>query len=212
MTDGPHDRHTISAVALLHMENLDQGFLAKLGVGFLTEMYGAIDRCSSSVLLVAKDEQGNVAGFVSGSKGMRPIYLEMLRRFFVLPFVMMPTLLNPVRIWRIGDILFYSFGKDSKFLPSSRTSEKNIHLPENELLSIAVAPHARGKGVSESLYSRLVAHFRTQRETSFRIIVGEKLEPAHRFYRRMGAEVAGTIEVHKGELSKVYVQRLHCTA
>ena len=43
---------------------------------------------------------------------------------------------------------------------------------------------------------------------AFRIIVGDTLAPAHRFYQRMGATMAGEVQVHEGEGSKVYVHRM----
>ena len=81
-------------------------------------------------------------------------------------------------------------------------------LPSAELLSIAVAPHARGSGVAERLYRRLEEHFAGRGLSAFRITVGDSLAPAHRYYRRMGAVPAGRVEVHAGEGSVVYVQAL----
>ena len=43
------------AVASLHCDHINQGFLATLGVPFLTLLYEAIDRDSESVLLVEEN-------------------------------------------------------------------------------------------------------------------------------------------------------------
>ena len=182
--------------AALHAASIDQGFLATLGVRFLTLMYRAIDEAGGSVLL-AEERDGRVLGFVSGGRGMGTIYRRMLRRPFHLGVALFPVLFRPSALMRIFDILRY--GRKSSFA---------IHLPDAELLSIAVAPDARGTGVAESLYGRLEQYFRGQGIDVFRIVVGNALLPAHRFYRRMGAAPTGEIEVHAGERSTVYVQSL----
>lgn len=62
--------------------------------------------------------------------------------------------------------------------------------------------------MAETLYRKLVEDFQARGVDAFRIIEGDALVPAHRFYQRMGATVAGEVEVHEGEASKVYVHRL----
>lgn len=183
-------------VAALHAGNIDQGFLATLGVPFLALMYRAIDEAVDSVLLT-EERDGRVVGFVSGSLGMGPIYRRMLRRPYALAWVLWPSLLRPARVRRIFDILRYG-----------KQNDDSVALPEAELLSIVVDPAARGSGVAERLYRRLEDHFRERGIPAFRITVGDALAPAHRFYLRVGAVPAGRIEVHAGEGSVVYVQRV----
>lgn len=183
-------------VARLHIDNINQGFLATLGIGFVSLMYQAIDEAQDSVLLV-EERDGRVTGFVSGGCGMGAIYKQMLRSPFRLGLALMPSLLRPRRVLRILEILRYSRGHS---LP--------LGLPKAELLSIAVAPSCRGQQVADRLYRRLEEHFQDAGITSFRIIVGETLAPAHRFYQRMGAASTATVEVHEAELSVVYVQQL----
>ncbi|MGY1457332.1 MULTISPECIES: GNAT family N-acetyltransferase [unclassified Luteimonas] len=183
-------------VARLHVRCLDQGFLATLGEGFLALMYEAIDGADEATLLVEEDG-GQVQGFVTGGTGMGAIYKRMLRSPVRLALAIAPALVRPSKVRRILEILRYS---GAGVLPGG--------LPEAELLSIAVAPEWRGKAVADRLYGRLVEDFRNRQVDAFRITVGEALAPAHRFYRRMGAEVAGQVEVHGGQPSKVYVHRV----
>ena len=159
-------------------------------------MYRAIDEASGSVLLV-EERDGRVAGFVAGAHGMGPIYRRMLRRPFRLGGALLPSLFRPSRIRRIVDILGYG-----------REPSQGEPLPVAELLSIAVAPEARGSGIAEALYQRLAAHFRQRGTMAFKITVGDALAPAHRFYTKMGAVPAGRIEVHAGQGSTVYVHRM----
>lgn len=182
-------------IAKLHMRCLDQGFLATLGEGFLALMYESMDR-ADGVTLITEEREGRVVGFITGSSGMGPIYRRMLHSPFRLALALAPALVSPAKVRRILEILRYSGDAD---LPDG--------VPDAELLSLAVALEARGSGVADVLYGKLVEDFQTRGVDAFRIIVGEALAPAHRFYRRMGATVAGEVQVHEGERSKVYVHR-----
>lgn len=184
-------------IAELHIANIDQGFLATLGVGFLSLMYRAIDEAHDSVLLF-EERDDRVIGFVAGGIGMAAIYKRMLHSPFRLGFALLPVLLRPRRLFRIFEILRYSHRKGSQ----------NSGLPKAELLSIAVAREYRGQQIAERLYQRLSDHFSMIGIVSFKITVGNSLEPAHRFYRRMGAELATTVEVHRGERSTIYYHQL----
>ena len=182
-------------VARLHVRCLDQGFLATLGEGFLSLMYEAMDR-AAGVTLITEEREGRVVGFITGGTGMGPIYKRMLRSPLRLGLALAPALVRPAKVRRIIEILRYSGDAD---LPEG--------VPDAELLSLAVAPEARGSGVADTLYRKLVEDFEARGVNAFRIIVGDALAPAHRFYQRMGATVAGEVQVHEGECSKVYVHR-----
>lgn len=178
-------------VAELHAGSINQGFLSSLGTRFLALMYQAIDAAEGSVLLIDQRD-GRVWGFVSGAVGMRPIYRRMLRRPIPLGIALLPSLVRPSRLKRIVDILRYGGQGDG------------AEWPKAELLSIAVHPESRGTGAAEGLFRDLASYFRNAGESRFRIVVGDGLGPAHRFYRRMGCEVIGKLEVHPGEPSTVY--------
>ena len=189
-------RKVYRKVAELHADSIDQGFLSTLGLGFLALMYEAVDEAKGSVLLV-EHRNGRIVGFVSGACGMRSIYLRMLRSPIRLGFSLLPSLVRLGRLKRIFDILRYEGGGDD-----------GVDYPEAELLSIAVDPDARGQGVADSLFGRLSDHFRNQGFTAFKIVVGDELAPAQRFYSKMGARPAGRVEVHAGEGSTVYIHHI----
>lgn len=189
--------HLYRSVAELHIANINQGFLSTLGVGFISLMYRAIDEGKDSVLLVEHSE-GSVIGFVAGATGMKPIYQRMLRYWPQLFWSLLPSLFSPRRVWRIIEILRYTRGGSSS----------GAALPAAELLSIAVAPAFRGQRHAENLYQSLCEHFLQQKLPAFKIVVGSALAPAHKFYRRMGAQPAAEVEVHQGSASTVYVQTL----
>jgi ribosomal protein S18 acetylase RimI-like enzyme len=191
-----NDRTVYRRVAELHAQNIDQGFLSSLGPGFLSLLYQAIDECPESTLIPAR-EQGQIVGFVAGTQGMRAVYRQLLGHWPRLSLSLAPSLLIPRRLLRIIEILRYSRGSD----------HEEPKLPAAELLSIAVDPAFRGRGHGDGLYRQLTAFFADQGLMEYKIVVGAALAPAHRFYRRMGAEPVSEIEVHQGARSVVYVQQ-----
>lgn len=190
-----HSRDVYRQVAQLHAGNIDQGFLSSLGISFLSLLYEAIDANESSVLLIARQE-GRVVGFVTGAEGMGSIYRQLLRRWPSLFMALLPAMVSPRKLSKIAEILW--MGKKEKPV---------LGLPHAELLSIAVEPGQRGQGCAQSLYRELVDHFRERGVFAFRIVVGEQLKTAHQFYKKMGAEPVGCIEVHQGQGSIMYVYR-----
>ena len=189
-------REIYRQVAKLHIANIDQGFLSTLGVGFVSLLYQVIDEGADSVLLTVELD-GKVVGFVAGGMGMGPIYRRMFRHAPRLALALLPSLLFPRRIWRMTEILRYS-----------RDNDQSSSWPRAELLSIALDPAYRGRHLAESLYQRLIEFFESRGSAEFKIVVGAALGPAHKFYRRMGAEPIAQTEVHQGERSTIYRQRV----
>lgn len=181
-------------IADLHIANLNESFLASLGSTFLSEVYMAMDK-SNSVSLIYENLDGRVVGFVTGGTSMSPIYKAMLPRIIFWGIPLAFRLLSVSRIKRVIDILRYSHDSDET-------------LPQAELFSIAVCPSARGSGIAQKLYTQLLSDFKSNGVERFRIIVGKELAPAHKFYVKMGATIETEMELHKGELSKVYVHNI----
>lgn len=128
---------------------------------------------------------------------MGPIYRRMFHYAPRLALSLLPSLLAPRKIWRMIEILRYS-----------RNNDQASSWPRAELLSIAIEPACRGQQLAETLYQRLNDFFKGRGSAEFKIVVGEALGPAHRFYLRMGAEPIARTEVHQGERSTIYRQSL----
>ncbi|MBC7154770.1 MAG: GNAT family N-acetyltransferase [Rhodobacteraceae bacterium] len=195
-----HDIGTIRQVAALHAACIDQGFLATLGPRFLTVLYRAIDACPAAILIVEKSGD-RVTGFVAGGGGMSPVYRQMIRLWPALIPALLPVLFQPRKVLGIIEILRRRDG-----------GAQNADLPRHELFSIAVAPEARGSGTADRLYRALCDHFRENAVPAFRIVVGDALIPAHRFYKRMGATPTGSVHLHGDASSTVYVQTVETTS
>jgi ribosomal protein S18 acetylase RimI-like enzyme len=182
-------------VAQLHCEHINQGFLATLGPSFLTLLYEGIDKDKDSVLIV-KEVDGDVVGFVSGAASLRPIYIQLLRRPFSLFISLLSCFLSLSKLLRIIEILRIS--KNNPVLKG---------LPRHELLTIVVDPQYQGQGHAEDLFASLCDYFQAINVANFKIVVGCDLARAHAFYLKMGCDVAGEIKVHKGKDSLVYVKQ-----
>ena len=183
-------------VASLHCDHINQGFLASLGVPFLTLLYEAIDKDSESVLLLERVDL-KVVGFVTGTRGLARIYKQLLLKPFRLIYSLRSCLLSPSKMYKIIEVLLISKG-----------SNISADLPKQELLSIVVNPIYQGGGHAENLFKALCSHFREEGVSSFSIVVGVNLDRAHAFYTKMGSIPVKQIQVHKGADSVVYVKEL----
>lgn len=184
------------AVAELHAASIDRGFLSSLGVPFLTQLYRAIDESPESVLLV-RELDGKVAGFVAGSIGMAPVRRALLRRPWSLLAALAPALVRPRMLVGLLEVV----------RATARASGRK-DLPQAELLSLAVDPDHRRQGLAESLYRELLGAFAAMGARRFRIVVGDSLLPAQRFYSRMGAGPVAHAEIHRGQRSTILVHDL----
>ena len=183
-------------IASLHREHINQGFLASLGVPFLTLLYEAIDKDSESVLLVERVDR-RVVGFVTGTRGLGRIYKQLLLKPLRLIYALKACFLSPSKMYKIIEVLLISKG-----------SNISADFPKQELLSIVVNPTYQGGGHAENLFKALCSHFREEGVSSFSIVVGANLDRAHAFYTKMGSIPVKQIQVHKGAGSVVYVKEL----
>ncbi len=184
-------------IAKLHCDYINQGFLATLGVPFLTLLYESIDKDSESVLLVERVDS-SIVGFVSGARGLGRIYKQLLLKPFRLIYSLKSCLLSPSKMYKIIEVLLIT--KESKV---------SYDLPKQELLSIVVNPAYQGGGHAENLFKALCSHFKKEGVESFSIVVGSNLDRAHAFYKKMGSIPVKEIQIHKGINSLVYEKKLN---
>lgn len=181
-------------IARIHKEGIFKGFLSTLSLSFLALIYEAIDQSTISELVVVR-AKGRIVGFIAGSQDIRDVYRIMLRSPVRLLTALLPAFVSPKTIFRIFETVMFS----------KKGGVLDFDLPSEELLSISVLPEFRGMGYAEELFKSLVSEFRSRNIGCFKIVVGEALEPAHRFYKKMGARPIGNVTVHKGVGSIVYV-------
>lgn len=187
---------TYRQIARIHMECLEVGFLSTLGENFLTLLYASIDECPSAILIVER-KGDQVVGFVAGARSMRPIYFQLFRRLPKLIWALRGIVFSPRKIWRIVEIILHSNSDN----PGQRGAS-------HELLSIAVSPNFRGKGIATKLYNRLRRYCEKRGVSSFCILVGDDLKAAKLFYTKMGAIVVGECSLHANKRSLIYLQKV----
>ena len=180
------------AVADLHMQGIASGFLSSLGRGFLATLYSALIADPHSAVIVAEND-GTVVGFVAGTTDTGAFYRRFGRRHAISAGVRVLPRIRPGLIRRVRETR--SYGLDGHEAVSA------------ELLSMAVAPAARGRGLANRLGAELLSWAGGRGIGAMKVVVGATNEPAIRVYRKLGFGHDQAIEVHRGEPSVELVWR-----
>lgn len=159
----------IGNIAQIHQKYLNDGLLANLGYDFLREFYKSLLMEKSSFTFVAT-EKSKIAGFVTAASDFNRIKKSALRNLWHL--VLMQVLKNPILITKVLGLPFYpGFKKDSK-------------IPE--ILSLAVTPENRGKGIGKALLTSCKQEFKKRGFASFLLSVRSSMKEANAFYQKIG--------------------------
>ena len=179
----------VEAIARLHYENIDQGFMSSLGLPFLMLFYSAV--VAHAICFVAFE--GRVHGFVAGAEDTGDFIRMFKRKYFLRAvLILMVKALNPVVLRKIIETLSYSGRLDTD-------------MPPAELMSIVVSPDMRGSGLGRELVAVLKEEMRERGAVSMKVVVSCTIPAAMRLYEITGATPVSEIQVHKGEPSMVYV-------
>ena len=184
----------VAAVALLHTENISSGFISSLGPAFSRQLYRGIAGCRSAFCLVAL-EDNQVLGFIAGAESVGKLYKSvLLRRGLPMSACLIRFVFSLRTIRRIFQTLLYP----------SRTSED---YPSAEVLSVAVAPGARRKGIAGKLMQSALAEFGSRGIDKVRVAVAAANKPANQYYIREDFQKAGLYDSH-GVQTNIYVRTL----
>ncbi|MEX2624522.1 MAG: GNAT family N-acetyltransferase [Acidimicrobiia bacterium] len=179
-------------VADLHISGITTGFLSALGPSFLSVLYRALINDPDSAVFVA-DKGGIVLGFVAGTSDTGAFYRRFGRRYAIPAGVRILPRLRPGMIRRVKETRSYGVGRHDDVAA--------------ELLSMAVSPSARGRGLANRLGAELLNWAGTRGFGAMKVVVGASNEPAIRVYRKLGFGNDDTVEVHRGEPSLELVWR-----
>lgn len=178
------------ALAELHSTEIGTGFLPLLGRSFMRVLYRAIIAWSDGVVLVV-DDGGGVIAFTAGVKDVGAFYKHFSTRYgWQAGLAALPRLVNPRNLRRAWET--FRYGSDQVDVPA-------------ELLSMVVAPRARGKRLSLMLGARLLEELSELGAPAVKVTVGSDNETALAAYRKMGFSDTERIQVHAGESSEVLV-------
>jgi ribosomal protein S18 acetylase RimI-like enzyme len=179
----------------LHRHSIPTGFLSSLGPSFLRQLYKAISACPDGFGYVWTEVDGRVLGFVACSTATGKLYKQaLIRRGLLMALPILRFIVRPSFIRRMWDTFRYP----------SETAED---LPPAEILSIAVSPDARGKGVGKALMQAAFDEFKRRRTSAVRVAVWAENETANAFYQRCGYTLAHTRR-HHGLAMNIYVREL----
>lgn len=183
------------AVATLHIEGINTGFISSLGHAFVTALYQRIAVDSHAFGLVA-EVGGQVVGFVAFTTDVSALYKSVLHKGG-LRFV--GLLLGKLFLWqcckRMMETLLYPRRQDIQ------------NLPRAELLAIAVLENQRRQGLGQQLLRRGLDVCREHGLDSLKVCVGGQRRAAQTLYENLGFQHICDIEHHQ-RLSHVYVKEL----
>ncbi|MHC4464512.1 MAG: GNAT family N-acetyltransferase [Planctomycetota bacterium] len=179
-------------VAALHIQCIGTGFISSLGIGFVTSLYEAIVKSKSSFGVVAV-RNAKVLGFVAFTTNLNRLYKSAVwRKGLIFALLLAGNIRSRGRVKKMFETLFYP----------ART--KKMNLPPAELLSIAVAPEEREKGLAGRLIEEGFRHCRRTGVDKVKVIVGADNKPGNKLYLKFGFELVGQI-INHGVLSNIYV-------
>jgi ribosomal protein S18 acetylase RimI-like enzyme len=186
-------------LANLHYQTITKGFLPKLGTSFLKYLYAFL--INNEIVLIYKEEN-KILGFVSCALNMK----GLMKRFFMKnPSIIAIVFRNLIKKPKIIVSLFETFRAP---LISRKTIYSETILPSTELLSICVDSSAQKGSIGTQLLYALEQELRNKGIKKYKVIAGESLIGANKFYLKNGFELATQIVIHGNSLSNVYVKTL----
>jgi len=182
-------------VAKIHCQEIKWGFLSQLGERFLCYFYEAVIDSSNAFLIIAQKDD-SIIGFISGCSNLNKLYQEFVRKYSFKAFpVLLRRIFNSIIIKKIFEIIKYS-----------KQREKN--LPEAELLTIAVSKNFQGSGIAQKLLEKFISEMKRRGIWQFKVIVGEKLSRAVRFYEKSGFIFYSQDSIHEDTPSRIYLYNI----
>jgi ribosomal protein S18 acetylase RimI-like enzyme len=179
------------AIAQLHAARITEGFLSTLGPAFLGRLYRRVAVSPGAFAHVAVDD-GRVIGFAAGVLDVRALYRTFLTRDGIIAGAAAGPRL--ARSWR-------------RAMETLRYPAVTSELPRPEVLSVAVARHAAGRGVGRELVGAAVTEFGARNVAAAKVVAGAGNRAAIALYEACGFELAEQLEVHSGLASVVLVWR-----
>jgi ribosomal protein S18 acetylase RimI-like enzyme len=179
------------AIAALHADSIDEGFLVVLGRPFLERLYRRVTGGDGSFVVVSDESAGMVNGFVAVAENTRQLYRDFLRHDGLRAgWVGAPAILR--HPWKVFETLRYGVGGDST-------------VPGAEILSTAVASERRGKGIGRALVEAAMTELRRRGIEHAHVVTAAGNDAAHQTYMHCGFRHHATVEVHRGIAQDVLV-------
>ncbi len=183
-------RHAHSAAAL-HIQGINTGFISSLGIDFVTALYEAIAKSASSFGFAVEDND-KVLGFVTFTTNLSRLYKSIIvKKGWRFALLLTGKMFSVKIIKKIFETLFYP------------TRVKKMHLPDAELLSIAVDPEKYHTGLATELVQKSLEHCKKIGLDKVKVLVAAANKPANKLYLKCGFKLVGQIDNH-GVTSNIY--------
>lgn len=159
----------VKSVAKIHKDFLSTGFLSKMSSQFLEKMYEGLLKSNESFILVATEDEV-VLGFVASSTNVKRLPKNMLTNLWgktIFEIIKRPKILP-----ELFKLPLYPGFSDSQNLC--------------EVLSIAIIPEARGKGIGKKLIYETKSKLKENGYKGFNLSVRENMKEANSFYTKIG--------------------------
>jgi GNAT superfamily N-acetyltransferase len=183
-------------IAELHKIGIPTGFISSLNINVVRKLYEKI--IEEGIVYVLKDEKGKIIGFISCVLDTKHFYKKFIFKNFwiVLPFFLP----------KVFSLSFLKKVFETLTAPSKTESKKELEVPE--LLSIVISPNVQARGLGKVLLDTLESDLRKRGINSYKVVAGEKLEAANKFYKKNGFVLFDKTEIHRGDISNVYLKEL----
>jgi len=192
------DKYDSKAVALLHKEGIPSGFLSSLKTDLLAKMYCIIIEDGSCFVYVQDDL---VRGFITCSTDSKALYKKIVRKN-VLSLI-------PLFFKKIFSLSFIKRSLESFLIPfKTGKGERKSEEIMPELLSIVISKDIQAKGIGSELLAALENDLKAKNVKKYKVIAGDNLVSANKFYLKNGFAVKEKLELHKGQISNIYVKEL----
>jgi ribosomal protein S18 acetylase RimI-like enzyme len=183
----PANAADADALARLHADRISEGFLPTLGHRFLARLYRRMARSNRATAYVVT-EDGRIVAFAAGTTSVGAFYKEFLVHDGV-PAALLAAPHAP-RAWR-------------HVLETMRYPSTTADLPAAEVLAVATASDAGGRGYASRTVQAVTADLARRGCDAAKVTVGDGNEQAIRMYCGCGFEVVGEIAVHAERRSQV---------
>ncbi len=182
-------------LAVLHKTEIPTGFISSLNIKVVKKLYETL--ISRAIVITISDEK-SIIGFVSCTLKTKQLYITFFKRnfFSVLPYFML----------KVFSISFIKKVFETLRAPAKTRNQKGDDIPE--LLSIVIDHNQQAKGLGKLLLDRLEKELKTKNISKYKVVAGEKLMAANRFYQKYGFDFIRKTEIHKGEQSNIYIKTI----
>lgn len=188
-------------IAELHKTQVHKGFLSTLDYDLLEIIYSFF---ITKEQVFVFEEDCVIKGFVAFTKKTSTVVKRMLVNYpLSISSKIFKILIHPGNLKRIFETINSPL-QTKKFLDFNKWKI----LPEGELFSISVSPDCQASGVGSQLVNVLEQYLQQNQIYSYKVVAGEELVGANKFYVKNGFEFVKQIQVHGSKLSNVYVKEI----